>query len=295
MQATDDNTCANCGKGEEENRNLKTCTACKMVKYCCRDCQIAHRPQHKRECKRRAAELHDEELFKVHPPNEDCPICFLPVPLDPGENIFDICCGKSICKGCLYGMVLEQTKKGKKGEELGICAFCRAPKASSDETVERIKKLMEKGNALAYLQLGGMYANGEGSLPQDDEKANELWLQAGKLGCAEAYHNLSLYFYGIRNQKKAEYFCELAAMGGYVYARSNLADNEYNAGNYERAYKHYMIAAKAGDKDSLDEVKDGFMRGFIAKDEYASTLRAHQKRVAEMNSDMREKAAAAYS
>ena len=35
--------CANCGK---EDSNLKACTACKLVKYCNRECQIAHRPQH---------------------------------------------------------------------------------------------------------------------------------------------------------------------------------------------------------------------------------------------------------
>ena len=57
--------CANCGKGEESAGDLKVCTACKMVKYCNRDCQIAHRPQHKKECKKRAAELHDMKLF-VH-------------------------------------------------------------------------------------------------------------------------------------------------------------------------------------------------------------------------------------
>ena len=37
--------CANCGEGEESSGDLKACTACKMVKYCNRDCQIAHRPQ----------------------------------------------------------------------------------------------------------------------------------------------------------------------------------------------------------------------------------------------------------
>ena len=57
--------CANCGKGEESAGDLKACTACKIVKYCNRDCQIAHRPQHKKACKRRAAELHDEKLFIV--------------------------------------------------------------------------------------------------------------------------------------------------------------------------------------------------------------------------------------
>ena len=57
--ATDNNmtTCANCGKGEESTGDLKACTACKMVKYCNRDCQIAHRPQHKTECKKRAAKI----------------------------------------------------------------------------------------------------------------------------------------------------------------------------------------------------------------------------------------------
>ena len=38
-----------------------------MVKYCNAACQMAHRPQHKKECKMRAAELHDEELFKRPP------------------------------------------------------------------------------------------------------------------------------------------------------------------------------------------------------------------------------------
>ena len=60
--STDDDIilCANCGKGEESAGDLKACTACKMVKYCNRDCQIAHRKQHKKKCKKRAAELHDE-------------------------------------------------------------------------------------------------------------------------------------------------------------------------------------------------------------------------------------------
>jgi len=73
--------CANCGKGEEAGINLKACTACKLVKYCNRECQITHRPQHKRECKKRAKELHDEKLFKQPPPEEeDCPICMERLP-----------------------------------------------------------------------------------------------------------------------------------------------------------------------------------------------------------------------
>ena len=41
-------SCANCGKTEEEgdDTTLKACVACKMVKYCNRECQIQHRPHH---------------------------------------------------------------------------------------------------------------------------------------------------------------------------------------------------------------------------------------------------------
>ena len=38
-------------------------------------------------------------------------------------------------------------------------------------------------------------------------------------------------------------------------------------------------------------VKEGFIRGFVTKDEYANTLRAYQKRQDEMNSVERDKAA----
>ena len=59
--AVDMLNCAACGRGGD---GLKTCTACKMVKYCNATCQKAHRPVHMKECKKRAAELRDEALFK---------------------------------------------------------------------------------------------------------------------------------------------------------------------------------------------------------------------------------------
>lgn len=72
-----------------------------------------------------------------------------------------------------------------------LCAFCRTPGANSDEEdINRLEKLMEKGNGGAFYQLAGYYARGsEGWLPQDWLKANKLYLKAGELGCAEAYFN----------------------------------------------------------------------------------------------------------
>ena len=64
MSTADDNnmlSCAACGKGGD---GLKACTACKLVKYCNASCQRAHWSKHKKACKKRAAEIHDEALFK---------------------------------------------------------------------------------------------------------------------------------------------------------------------------------------------------------------------------------------
>ena len=96
--------CANCGK---EGDDVKACTACKLVKYCNRECQIAHRPKHKKECRKRAAELHDEKLFKQPPPgNGECLICFLRLPLVNAGRRYQICCGKTIVAGVIIIMHL---------------------------------------------------------------------------------------------------------------------------------------------------------------------------------------------
>ena len=110
------NTCASCGK---EGDSLKTCKACHMVKYCNRDCQISHRPKHKMACKQRAAKIYDEKLFKENQPTEECPICMIPLPINPNEVLFKTCCGKMICDGCNYAMYMSE-----EGPD-DLCAFCR--------------------------------------------------------------------------------------------------------------------------------------------------------------------------
>ena len=162
--------CANCGKGEESSGELKSCTACKIVKYCSRDCQRAHRSRHKKECRKRAAELYDEKLFKQPPPQfEACPICLLRMPtLDTGRRYYS-CCGKVICSGCVYaGAKMD-------GNVDQLCPFCRAPAPSSDEeAVERAKKRVEVGDALAIHSRAGFYESGIHGFLQDHTKALEL-------------------------------------------------------------------------------------------------------------------------
>ena len=266
-----------------------------MVQYCNAACKKKHRSKHKKACERRVAELHDEELFKEPPPREqDCPICFLPLPLKPRQTTFESCCGKNICTSCIIVMTEETRGRGK----IDLCAFCREPTpTSSEEATEQIKKLMEAENADALYNVAGYYEDGS-YLQQDYEKANELYLKAGDLGCARAYFKMG-YSYNFgrgveEDKKKAKHYYELGTMGGDVYARHYLGLLEGEAGNHHRAYKHFVLAAKAGFEESLDNVKKGYMDGIVTKDEYASTLRAYQQRVDETKSDDRDKAEAAY-
>ena len=106
-------------------------------------------------------------------------------------------------------------------------------------------------------------------MPQDFAKANEFYLRAGELGCTDAYCNLGNSYYHGRDvdvdKKKAKHYWELAAMNGDVKARYILRCMEGKAGNIDRAYKHFILSARAGCKEFLDAVKKGFMTGYVTK------------------------------
>ena len=293
MNATDNiimpTTCANCGKGEEESVALKNCVACKMVKYCGRDCQKAHRSQHKKECRKRAAELHEYGLFKQPPKPEDCPICFVQLPSFLTASTYMGCCGKTICNGCIHANA-RMNKEQK-------CPFCRTPAPTSDKKIiKRIIKRVEMGDPRAMHQLGSHYAEGIYGLPQNHAKALELWHQSAELGNTAAYLNIGNAYWcgrGVeRNEKKADYYYELAAMGGVAEARYNLGNAEIRAGNMDRALKHYMIAVGSGHNASLKMIKELYTHGQATKDDYAKALKAYQAYLGEIKSDDRDQAAA---
>ena len=91
----------------------------------------------------------------------------------------------------------------------------------------------------------------------------------------------------------ASHYYELAAMEEGVLARHNLGISQYDAGNYDRALNHYMIAVRGGFADALKEIQQLYMDGHItkAKDHYANALRSHQAYLVEIKSDRRDKAA----
>jgi hypothetical protein len=81
-------------------------------------------------------------------------------------------------------------------------------------------------------------------------------------------------------------------MAGDVRARYNLGCDEGNAGNMDRAYKHWMISANHGCDSSMKAVQEGYKSGFVTKDDCAKTTRGYGNSIDEMKSDDRDRAAA---
>ena len=289
MATTKDGVCAGCGKGGDD---LKKCNACKLVKYCGVTCQRAHRPKHKKECKRRAAELHDEALFRHPPSQEECSICFLKLPIiEAGKIMYKPCCGKFLCSGCMYAAVKQDDKKEY------LCPFCRTPSSRSiDEEMQRLERRMKLNDPEAINIMGHSYLVGKFGLQEDTDKAQELFHKAAEYGsmCANYYlGGMHCHGDGVqRDTTKANHYWELAAMAGHAQARYYLGDMEDREGNYDRAMKHYMISANVGDDASLSMVKTGYVRGLVTKDKFAQTLRAHKESQDELKSEWRDKAAA---
>ena len=277
-------SCASCGKADV---SLKSCNACKLVKYCGVDCQVAHRRAHKKACRKRAAELFDGKLFAEPPRREECVICCIILPLDEGEISYMACCGNSICKGCTYSLPRQH------------CPFCNtAAPRSGEESNRRLFERIEKYNdPEAIFMLGSWYAKGTHGFTVDLVKANELFQRASDLGYAGAHCNLAIAYsdgLGVQvDMKKAIHYYQMAAMMGDMDARCKLGAKEGMDGNCDRAFRHFMIAARCGHDDSLDFVKEGFMVGDVAKEDFEKTLRQHKASQDETKSDQRDRVRAA--
>jgi len=128
-----DAACANCGKQGSDIVKLKNCTACRLVKYCGVDCQKAHRKQHKKACKQRAAELKGEGSDRVSTGKKQdsammmiCGACERTLPEDSfsGEQRG---LGQSSrrCEECVAtGNQLVLMRKGRTRSEEDECTLC---------------------------------------------------------------------------------------------------------------------------------------------------------------------------
>jgi tetratricopeptide (TPR) repeat protein len=285
--AAADEVCASCGIAANDDVKLMKC-ACNLVKYCSVACQKNHRPQHKKMCKKRLAEIRDDDLF-TQPEKScfgDCPICCLPLSIDLRKCNLMSCCSKLICRGCTYANQVRENKAGLKRR----CAFCREPLPKSMEEFDKYSMNRIKKNCPVALREEGKKCLREG----DYQGALEYLTKAAELGDAEAHYEVSIMYRkgeGVdKDMKKFIHHSEQAAIGGHPTARHNLGCYDWENGSFERARKHFIIAANLGYHESLENIKDLYTYGHASKGDYANALRAYQSAVEATKSSDREEA-----
>jgi tetratricopeptide (TPR) repeat protein len=280
--------CAHCGKAEVDEIKLKKC-ACNLVKYCTVDCQKYHRPQHKKACKKKMAEIREENLYRQ--PDEshlgECPICCLPLPLDLQKSTLNSCCCKRICDGCDYANDLREEEQGLEQR----CLYCREPLPTTDEEINQNYMNRVKANDPVAMNEMGKTRYNQGNYGE----AFEYYTKAAALGDIESHFELSCLYHegkeGVeKDTKKAVHHSEEAAIGGHPSARFNLGCHEVSNGRIIRAIKHYIIAANLGDDGALEQVKENFRRGYVSKEDFEAALRGHQAAIDATKSEQREEA-----
>ena len=244
---------------------------------------MEHGHKHKEDCEKRV--LHDELLFR-QPENSylgECPICFLPQSLDETKCTLMVCCGKLICNGCNWA----NQKREKEGKLKIKCAFCREPISETFADGQKIIEKKAKMNEPKSLREVGIKLYDKGQF----QKAFDYFSKAATLDDAVAHYYLAymyLHKQGVeKDSSKVLFHYEMSAIGGHHLARFNLANIEFCNLRYERAVKHWIIAAKQGETQSLHNLKEAYREGLISKDDYADALRAHQDAIEAVRSPQR--------
>ena len=176
-----------------------------------------------------------------------------------------------------------------------------------------IQKRVAADDPMALTDFANMYRIGGYGLQQDVMRAVDLYERAAELGLKEAHLRLGyMYDEGEDIEKdtaKAILHWEAAAVKGDAHARCSLGILEANAGYYDLAMQHYMIAAKMGHQSALNNIKKHYkiaaklgqvgslknilgLIGYATKADYEEALRGHQSAVEEMTSPDREEALA---
>ena len=240
------------------------------------------------KAKEAEAELHHDDTLFSQPEGThlgECPICFLPLPIEPQKSLFKTCCSEIICQGCRYANIMSN-----KHDEIKACScpFCREePAVSGEENRKRIMNRVKANDPAALHHMGKKYYD-EG----DYNNALKYLIKAAELGDLMAYYQLGRMYEmgrGVEEDvEKAIYHFETAAIGGHPHARHNLAVMEARNGNMERAVKHAIIAAKLGYDDSMKALWIFFKYGDISKEDLDATLRTNQTAIDGMKSEQRD-------
>ena len=189
--------------------------------------------------------------------------------------------------GCTYAHLMNNMHNT--GNAHGFCVFCRHLTSDKDELRKRKKERIEANDPASLCFVGRESYNEE-----DYDKALEYLTKAAELGDIEAHYQLGRMYYdgkGVeKDEEKAVYHWEKAAIGGHPQARSMLGCIEVQAenGNMDRGVKHLIIAANLGHDKSMKALLSAYKDGVITKEEYGAPLRTHQAAIDATKSSQRD-------
>ena len=244
------------------------------------------------------------------PGRDECPICCHILPLASEESVYNPCCGKLICLGCIVGRqraILESTGyiiNGITPEDKqfrlimehwsNLCPFCRSEDPDDEEDyVERLLNRINIRNdedyAIALMTLGTFYLAGEGRLPQSIQKAEELFQQAYDIDYpTAAFHLFHLYKRHHPDQKeKMMGYGRRGETLGCIGCTQELGDLAYKSENYAEVARLCMKGTRLGVDMARDTLMKLYKAQHLSKDDLAITLRAHQASNDEMKTVQR--------
>jgi len=161
--------------------------------------------------------------------------------------------------------------------------------SGEEESKKRIMKRIKANDPAAMREMGTRrYEEG------DCDTAVKYWIKAAELGDLVAHNQLGVMYMkggGVeKDEEKAVYHLEKAAIGCHPYARHHLGCIEERNGNMHRAVKHFIINSSLGDEDSMKGLWWHYSKGNITKEDLDATLRTHHAAINEMKSPEREAA-----
>ena len=242
----------------------------------------------------------DPDLWRPHPPMQECPVCCVPLPLASGSTTYWVCCGKTICTGCSIETmraenVINAKRAKKKQPPLDhACSFCRVTKGENKSAYE---KRIRMGDVKATYNLALKYQDGDASIniPKDEAKYLELLHHAAdELGYSTAMMELGRAYsagqQGVtKDVKKGRKYSEDAVKLGNVHGRCILGMIEAEEGNIDLAIRHWKVAAAAGDGRSVRCLWAWFFKGKLEKAELEVALRDYKEACDATNSEERER------
>ena len=161
------------------------------------------------------------------------------------------------------------------------------------DAIQRLRKRMDAGDAVAYYAMGSFHSAGLYGLPKDPRRAFELMSKSAELRSLNGNYDLGMMYEDGTDSNEidlqmAKHHYQLAAIAGDNRARNALGSMEVEARNVTRAVKHFMIGAKNGDDTCLNMLKKLYSMQLLSKDSLEEALRAHKDTRDGMRSEQRD-------